>query len=152
MFVLSPLAQLDGEGSGTITLSCMKRMSEPDITSLTSTLPGQAFDIGFTNPAAPSTANQPSRQGGTQVLNRPDEDSKPLQDNGGDADRYAHYVSRRSMMEARKTGRPVVALCGKVWVPKHNPAGYPICPDCKRIYEQMMGGNNNHGSDGSDKK
>lgn len=31
----------------------------------------------------------------------------------------------------------VVALCGKVWVPKHDPSKYPVCPDCKRIYEEM---------------
>lgn len=130
-------------------------MSDSDISSLTAHLPGQAFDIGFTNPSAPSspsspsTATEPSKQGSTQVLDRPDEDSKALHDNGGDADRYAHYVSRRSMIEARKTGRPVVALCGKVWVPKHNPAGYPICPDCKRIYDQMMGGNGNNGGNGN---
>jgi len=32
----------------------------------------------------------------------------------------------------------VVALCGKIWVPKHDPSQYPVCPDCKRIYEEMM--------------
>ena len=34
--------------------------------------------------------------------------------------------------------RPVVALCGKVWVPKRDPTHYPVCPDCKRIYDEMM--------------
>lgn len=34
-------------------------------------------------------------------------------------------------------GGGVVALCGKVWVPKHDPSKYPVCPDCKRIYEEM---------------
>ena len=29
-------------------------------------------------------------------------------------------------------------LCGKIWVPKHDPSQYPVCPDCKRIYEEMM--------------
>ena len=27
----------------------------------------------------------------------------------------------------------------QVWVPKHDPSKYPVCPDCKRIYEEMMG-------------
>lgn len=102
-----------------------------------------AFDIGFTNPHSPSTANQPGKQGGTQVLERPEEDEKSAPDNGGDADRYAHYVSRRSMLQAQQTGRPVVALCGKVWVPKHNPKDYPICPVCQKIYDEMMGGSKN---------
>ena len=58
-------------------------------------------------------------------------------DDGGDADRFAHYVSKDRIAESRATGRPVVALCGKVWVPKHDPSKYPVCPDCKRIYEDM---------------
>ena len=56
----------------------------------------------------------------------------------GDADRFAHYVSRDRIAESKLTGRPVVALCGKIWVPKHDPSQYPVCPDCKRIYEEMM--------------
>ena len=43
----------------------------------------------------------------------------PVDDGGnGDADRFAHYVSRDRIAESKMTGRPVVALCGKVWVPK----------------------------------
>ena len=53
-------------------------------------------------------------------------------------DRFAHYVSRDRIAESKLTGRPVVALCGKIWVPKHDPSQYPVCPDCKRIYEEMM--------------
>lgn len=44
---------------------------------------------------------------------------------------------RTVSLNRRATGRPVVALCGKVWVPKHDPSKYPVCPDCKRIYEEM---------------
>ena len=62
-----------------------------------------------------------------------------LDDGGnGDADRFAHYVSRDRIAESKMTGRPVVALCGKVWVPKRDPTHYPVCPDCKRIYDEMM--------------
>jgi len=62
-----------------------------------------------------------------------------LDDGGnGDADRFAHYVSRDRIAESKMTGRPVVALCGKVWVPKREPTHYPVCPDCKRIYDEMM--------------
>lgn len=76
--------------------------------------------------------------GSTAVLDKPEEKTVPLKDDGG-ADRYSHYVSRDKMLQSRLTGRPVVALCGKVWVPKHNPKDYPLCPECKRIYEQMKG-------------
>jgi hypothetical protein len=32
---------------------------------------------------------------------------------------------------------PVMALCGKVWVPGRDPQKYPICPTCKEIAESM---------------
>ncbi|MBR2673565.1 MAG: DUF3039 domain-containing protein [Aeriscardovia sp.] len=76
--------------------------------------------------------------GSAAVLDKPEEEAVPLKDDGG-ADRYSHYVSRDKMLQSRLTGRPVVALCGKVWVPKHNPKDYPLCPECRRIYEQMKG-------------
>ena len=37
-------------------------------------------------------------------------------------------------------GEPVRALCGKVWTPGRDPAKYPVCPDCKRIYEGLPPG------------
>jgi hypothetical protein len=75
---------------------------------------------------------------GTAVLERPEAETK-LDDGGnGDADRFAHYVSRDRIAESKRTGRPVVALCGKVWVPKRDPSQFPVCPDCKRLYEEMM--------------
>ena len=74
-----------------------------------------------------------------EPLRNPDQGAgtSPVRDDGGDADRFAHYVSKDRIAESRATGRPVVALCGKVWVPKHDPSKYPVCPDCKRIYEEM---------------
>ncbi len=89
-----------------------------------------------------SSSPQKEGEGQTAVLDRPEEKSETRKDDGADADRYAHYVSAKEMARSRATGRPVVALCGKVWVPKHNPADYPICPECKKIYEQLQGGNN----------
>ena len=85
-----------------------------------------------------SPLSNPDRVSGTAVLERPQTQENPNLTDDGDADRYAHYVSKDRIAESRMTGRPVVALCGKVWVPKHDPSQYPICPDCKRIYEEMM--------------
>ena len=34
-------------------------------------------------------------------------------------------------------GTPVVALCGKVWVPSRAPEKFPVCPDCKEIWEGL---------------
>ena len=35
-------------------------------------------------------------------------------------------------------GTPVVALCGKVWVPSRAPEKFPVCPECKEIWESMQ--------------
>ena len=56
----------------------------------------------------------------------------------GDHERFSHYVRKEKILESALSGEPVVALCGKVWVPKRDPTHYPVCPDCKRIYDEMM--------------
>jgi len=60
---------------------------------------------------------------------------KPTLD-GGDHDRFSHYARKADIVESAVTGRPVVALCGKVWVPNRNPDRYPMCPTCRDIFEQ----------------
>jgi hypothetical protein len=48
-------------------------------------------------------------------------------------------------------GTPVIALCGKVWVPSRAPEKYPVCPECKEIWEQLNPGDDQSGGDsGSD--
>lgn len=84
-----------------------------------------------------SPLSDPDQSTGTAILERPETNEETKKSDDGDADRFAHYVSRERIAESRLTGRPVVALCGKVWVPKHDPSQYPVCPDCKRIYEEM---------------
>jgi hypothetical protein len=53
----------------------------------------------------------------------------------GDHERFAHYVLKDRIVESVVTGTPVVALCGKVWVPSRDPARFPVCPECKRLLE-----------------
>jgi len=53
----------------------------------------------------------------------------------GDHDRFAHYVEKSKLTEALINGTPVIALCGKVWVPSRDPERFPICPECKRLYD-----------------
>lgn len=96
-------------------------------------------DMRVTDATDPETETQQGGGTGTSVLERPQTEEQTQRSDNGDADRYAHYVSKDRIAESRLTGRPVVALCGKVWVPKHDPSRYPVCPDCQRIYEQMMG-------------
>jgi hypothetical protein len=52
----------------------------------------------------------------------------------GDSERFAHIVrGRDKVTEAYVLGKPVVALCGKRWVPTRDPKRYPVCPTCKEI-------------------
>ena len=39
------------------------------------------------------------------------------------------------VLEARIFGTPVEALCGYVWVPSRDPKKFPLCEECKSIYE-----------------
>ncbi|MGP9782040.1 hypothetical protein CQ010_18175 [Arthrobacter sp. MYb211] len=57
----------------------------------------------------------------------------------GDHERFAHYVQKEKIMESALSGEPVIALCGKVWTPGRDPKKFPVCPECKEIYESMMG-------------
>jgi hypothetical protein len=58
----------------------------------------------------------------------------------GDHERNSHYVRKEKIVESAVLGTPVIALCGKVWVPGRDPQKFPICPECKEIYESMPKG------------
>lgn len=64
----------------------------------------------------------------------------------GDHERMAHIVlegvhtpagdylaAGPTVVEGIVNGTPVRALCGKVWVPRHDPKRYPLCPTCKEL-------------------
>jgi len=76
--------------------------------------------------------------GGTDVLDRELEEllnKEQLEE--GDHERFAHYVQKDKILESALTGKPVIALCGKVWVPGRDPEKFPVCPDCKKIYDKL---------------
>ncbi|MFC4053335.1 DUF3039 domain-containing protein [Actinomadura syzygii] len=73
--------------------------------------------------------------GDTQTDVRPD-----LSHGDGDHERFAHYVKKAKITESAVAGTPVIALCGKVWVPNRDPKKFPVCPECKEIYESMQPG------------
>ena len=58
----------------------------------------------------------------------------------GDHERFSHYVDKSKLTEAMVMGTPVIALCGKVWVPSRNPDRFPVCPECKEIWATMRPG------------
>jgi len=63
--------------------------------------------------------------------------TKPAETDAGDHDKFAHYVRKNQITESAVTGKAVRAICGKKWVPTRKPDDFPVCPDCKRIYDQL---------------
>ncbi len=85
--------------------------------------------------AADSPLETPGLSGGTLTEERTD-----ARLDEGDHERFSHFVRKDKIVESAVTGEPVVALCGKVWVPTRDPSKFPVCPDCKAIYEGMRPG------------
>ncbi|MBP3223078.1 MAG: DUF3039 domain-containing protein [Actinomycetaceae bacterium] len=69
---------------------------------------------------------------GTSLLERPQEVG-----NDHDDERFSHYVRKDRLTESMVMGKPVVALCGKVWLPTRDASSYPVCPMCKEISKQI---------------
>lgn len=78
--------------------------------------------------------------GGTDVLDRELEQLlEDAQIEDGDHERFSHYVQKDKIVESAVTGKPVRALCGKKWTPSRDPEKFPVCPECKKVYERMKG-------------
>jgi Protein of unknown function (DUF3039) len=79
---------------------------------------------------------EPGTRSSTSVLEREEvaEEVEP-----GDHERFAHYVRKEKILSSALSGQPVIALCGKVWVPGRDPNKFPVCPVCKAIYEGLRG-------------
>lgn len=76
--------------------------------------------------------------GGTTTLDRElAELLEQEQVDEGDHERYSHYVQKEKILKSALSGKPVIALCGKVWTPGRDPQKFPVCPTCKEIYEGM---------------
>ncbi len=76
--------------------------------------------------------------GGTTTLDRELEEliqNEQVED--GDHERFSHYVQKEKILESALSGKPVIALCGKVWTPGRDPQKFPVCPTCKEIYEKL---------------
>jgi hypothetical protein len=79
-----------------------------------------------------------STDSGTSTLDRELEELLEREEvEAGDHDRFAHYVQKDKILESAISGKPVVALCGKVWTPGRDPQKFPVCPICKEIYDKL---------------
>ena len=55
-----------------------------------------------------------------------------------DSNHFAHYAEKAKATEGYIMGTPVIALCGKVFVPHRNPEKLRICPSCKKILDGLF--------------
>jgi hypothetical protein len=55
----------------------------------------------------------------------------------GDHDLFSHYVKKDEILQSAFDGVPARAICGKKWFPGRDPQKFPVCPECKDIYETM---------------
>lgn len=60
---------------------------------------------------------------------------QPAEDDGGEKDRFGHYVRKEDIVRAATEGIAVPALCGKLWKPSRNPEQYPVCKTCQEILD-----------------
>lgn len=65
----------------------------------------------------------------------------------GDHDLFAHYVRKEQIMASAMDGTPVLALCQKKWIPGRDPQKFQVCPECKDIYENVVGTGKGKGGD-----
>ena len=74
----------------------------------------------------------------TQTIERPDTDERVDDGTDDDSPKFFHYVKKNKIAESAVMGTHVVALCGEVFPVTTSPKpGSPVCPDCKKIYEQL---------------
>ena len=70
----------------------------------------------------------------TDVLEKPDVDTSDTDK----SEPFAHYAESASVTEGYIMGTPVIALCGKVFVPSRNPERLRVCPACKELAEALF--------------
>lgn len=64
-------------------------------------------------------------------------DSRQAPAEPGDHERLAHYAPKNDVMAAMVDGVAITALCGKTWVPTRDGTKFPVCPECREIWESL---------------
>lgn len=64
-------------------------------------------------------------------------DPRLVEPNEGDHDLFSHYVRKADLERAIFDGIPIIALCGKLWLPTRDAAKFPVCPECKEKFDAL---------------
>jgi hypothetical protein len=54
-----------------------------------------------------------------------------------DNDLWAHFVPSDQIERALLYGEEAEALCGKKWIPSRPADGFPVCPTCQSMYDDI---------------
>ena len=73
----------------------------------------------------------------TQISEIEQISTKPEYKEPGDDEKFSHYVDKVEYTNAVMNGTPCIALCGKKWVPTRDPEKFPVCPECKDVWESL---------------
>jgi hypothetical protein len=71
----------------------------------------------------------------TQTIEQPK--TADARTDAGGHDRFAHYFRKSDIELAYLEGQAIRALCGKVDVPLKDPNKYPVCPECRKIFDSL---------------
>jgi len=58
----------------------------------------------------------------------------------GDAEHVAHIVMKSDQMRGYYAGEPIVALCGRTFVPSRDYEGLPVCQSCQDERDRLLAG------------
>jgi hypothetical protein len=72
----------------------------------------------------------------SSVLEKIKENSQ-LQDEGN-SKQFSHYAEKNEVTEGYVLGTPVIAICGKIFIPSRDPLKFPLCPICKKIADALF--------------
>lgn len=61
-----------------------------------------------------------------------------LETQDGSEEHFAHYAESASVTEGYVLGTPVLAICGKIFIPSRNPERLRVCPICKEIVDALF--------------
>ena len=61
-----------------------------------------------------------------------------LETQESDEEHFAHYAESASVTEGYVLGTPVLAICGKIFIPSRNPERLRVCPICKEIMDALF--------------
>jgi hypothetical protein len=58
----------------------------------------------------------------------------------GDAEECAHIVMKGDQLRGYVAGEPIVALCGKTFIPSRDYEGLPVCEACQVERDRILSG------------